>query len=138
MRSNYDYAWDVEECYVSDSVGHEKCEALGGSLAKILSEDESTIIKNFLNQATLNLKTYSAGVWIGGRPIDETIDADWEWVSDGSKITGFDDWGDDKPDSAGMYRGGSCLALSPDEDWSWHDQDCYTDGVILCEGTGQL
>lgn len=97
------------------------CEAKGGHLATITSEEE---------QQKLNL--YNAGnhnLWIGGY---KNADGQWCWVN-GEPWT-YENWGDGEPNnSSNVVAGESCVAMWPEK---WNDlanSNTYEQGGYICE-----
>ena len=97
------------------------CEAKGGHLATITSEEE---------QQKLNL--YNAGnhnLWIGGY---KNADGQWCWVN-GEPWT-YENWGDGEPNnSSNVVAGESCVAMWPEK---WNDlanSNTYEQSGYICE-----
>lgn len=97
------------------------CEAKGGHLATITSEEE---------QQKLNL--YNAGnhnLWIGGY---KNADGQWFWVN-GEPWT-YENWGDGEPNnSSNVVAGESCVAMWPEK---WNDlanSNTYEQSGYICE-----
>lgn len=97
------------------------CEAKGGHLATITSEEE---------QQKLNL--YNAGnhnLWIGGY---KNADGQWCWVN-GEPWT-YENWGDGEPNnSSNVVAGESCVAMWPVK---WNDlanSNTYEQSGYICE-----
>lgn len=97
------------------------CEAKGGHLATITSEEE---------QQKLNL--YNAGnhnLWIGGY---KNADGQWCWVN-GEPWT-YENWGDGEPNnSSNVVAGESCVAMWPEK---WNDlanSNKYEQSGYICE-----
>lgn len=97
------------------------CEAKGGHLATITSEEE---------QQKLNL--YNAGnhnLWIGGY---KNADGQWCWVN-GEPWT-YENWGDGEPNnSSNVVAGESCVAMWPEK---WNDlanSNTYEQSGYVCE-----
>lgn len=97
------------------------CEAKGGHLATITSEEE---------QQKLNL--YNAGnhnLWIGGY---KNADGQWCWVN-GEPWT-YENWGDGEPNnSSNVVSGESCVAMWPEK---WNDlanSNTYEQSGYICE-----
>lgn len=97
------------------------CEAKGGHLATITSEEE---------QQKLNL--YNAGnhnLWIGGY---KNADGQWCWVN-GEPWT-YENWGNGEPNnSSNVVAGESCVAMWPEK---WNDlanSNTYEQSGYICE-----
>ena len=97
------------------------CEAKGGHLATITSEEE---------QQKLNL--YNAGnhnLWIGGY---KNADGQWCW-GNGEPWT-YENWGDGEPNnSSNVVAGESCVAMWPEK---WNDlanSNTYEQSGYICE-----
>lgn len=97
------------------------CEAKGGHLATITSEEE---------QQKLNL--YNAGnhnLWIGGY---KNADGQWCWVN-GEPWT-YENWGDGEPNnSSNVVAGESCVGMWPEK---WNDlanSNTYEQSGYICE-----
>ena len=97
------------------------CEAKGGHLATITSEEE---------QQKLNL--YNAGnhkLWIGGY---KNTEGQWCWVT--GEPWEYENWGDGEPNnSSNVVAGESCVAMWPEK---WNDlanSNVYEQSGYICE-----
>lgn len=97
------------------------CEAKGGHLATITSEEE---------QQKLNL--YNAGnhkLWIGGY---KNTEGQWCWVT--GEPWEYENWGDGEPNnSSNVVAGESCVAMWPEK---WNDlanSNTYEQSGYICE-----
>ena len=97
------------------------CEAKGGHLATITSEEE---------QQKLNL--YNAGnhkLWIGGY---KNTERQWCWVT--GEPWEYENWGDGEPNnSSNVVAGESCVAMWPEK---WNDlanSNVYEQSGYICE-----
>ena len=97
------------------------CEAKGGHLATITSEEE---------QQKLNL--YNAGnhkLWIGGY---KNTERQWCWVT--GEPWEYENWGDGEPNnSSNVVAGESCVAMWPEK---WNDlanSNTYEQSGYICE-----
>lgn len=97
------------------------CEAKGGHLATITSEEE---------QQKLNL--YNAGnhkLWIGGY---KSTEGQWCWVT--GEPWEYENWGDGEPNnSSNVVAGESCVAMWPEK---WNDlanSNVYEQSGYICE-----
>lgn len=97
------------------------CEAKGGHLATITSEEE---------QQKLNL--YNAGnhkLWIGGY---KNTEGQWCWVT--GEPWEYENWGDGEPNnSSNVVAGESCVAMWPEK---WNDlanSNTYEQSGYVCE-----
>ncbi|MBE6698785.1 MAG: C-type lectin domain-containing protein [Ruminococcaceae bacterium] len=99
---------------------YSRCEALGGHLATITSEEEQTFIVSYLK--SFNQQWY---VWLGGYSDGEK----WHWITD--ELFDYTDWIKGEP-SNGHGREWF-MDLKYDQDWKWNDASLLAQYVYLCE-----
>ncbi|KAK3757587.1 hypothetical protein RRG08_017374, partial [Elysia crispata] len=106
----------------------DRCEAVGGKVVVIDSQEEHDFIKDFLNSASVpKSEVYNtSNIWlsvIGGDFASEFT------LSDGTPLT-YTNWAVGEPSN---YISEECVVLDATEDWKWNDVPCHIENAILCE-----
>ncbi|GFO23826.1 C-type lectin 9 [Plakobranchus ocellatus] len=105
-RRRGEKAQEVKETEKKRKDDERECENLGGSLATIRSEEESKVVKDFLNQVSIPDSKWGTGygVWLAGS--DTGSEGNWYWDTYGQKpkISNiFSDWRENEPNNAGSF-----------------------------------
>lgn len=97
------------------------CEAKGGHLATITSQEEQKLIES--------LNTQNSKLWIGGY---KNSAGEWCWVT--GEPWEYQNWGDGEPNnSSNVVAGESCVAMWPEK---WNDlanSNVYEQSGYICE-----
>lgn len=97
------------------------CEAKGGHLATITSQEEQKLIES--------LNTQNSKLWIGGY---KNSAGEWCWVT--GEPWEYENWGDGEPNnSSNVVAGESCVAMWPEK---WNDlanSNVYEQSGYICE-----
>lgn len=97
------------------------CEAKGGHLATITSQEEQKMIES--------LNAQNSKLWIGGY---KNTEGQWCWVT--GEPWEYENWGDGEPNnSSNVVAGESCVAMWPEK---WNDlanSNVYEQSGYICE-----
>jgi len=99
-----------------------ECEAQGGDLASVHSEEEWQFVKGVLDNTPSNFYY----VWLGGS--DQKTEGTWVWT-DGSSVT-YTDWYGNEPNS-GTSR--NCIYAYSGYNWQWFDYTCTWTFYAVCK-----
>ncbi|XP_076070872.1 perlucin-like protein [Mytilus galloprovincialis] len=105
---------------VTWSEAERSCRKIGGYLAKVNNESESTWLKQ---QASV----IGSSLWIGATVFSER---NWLWIVDFSNTTSTD-WYPGQPSNSGGNQ--DCLEMRKSHNYQWNDIMCSTTNGYICE-----
>ena len=97
-----------------------RCEALGGHLATITSEEEQMFVTSYLRANNCTSKT-----WLGGYSDGKQ----WHWVTD--ELFDYTSWGQGEPSNGGGREW--FMELNYDNNWQWNDISLMGLRFFICE-----
>ena len=99
---------------------YSRCEALGGHLATITSEEEQLFVTSYVK--SFKKQWY---VWLGGYSDGQ----EWHWVT--GELFEYTDWIEGEPDNDNGKEW--FLDIKYDFEWKWNDAPVLAQYVYLCE-----
>ncbi|XP_077861666.1 uncharacterized protein LOC102808514 [Saccoglossus kowalevskii] len=107
------------------------CENSGLKLFKIRDAEAANCILQYLqmNHPTLG------DIWIGLRDSvgNAANPAYYDWVADGSDLTGYQNWAPGQPNDNSPWAAQRCVQLWKGSGYRWDNDDCYKGKRYFCE-----
>jgi len=131
-RNGSTYCWEYYLDYVSYGDAVDRCEAVGGYPAMILSEEENRLMWN--NLCEPDLLGCGQGVWLGFT--DVASEGNFTWVSSNNTHNStYTNWGNNEPNDNG--DGEDCTEFwasgGASREGFWNDRKCSNSLRYVCE-----